>query len=181
MKLKLRHHFQKDGYSCGICSARTVYDYYSLSTSHLREKLKLIKFQKQPEFLTGTLPWDYLKCLASDGLECKVMHVDSRSMSTLRRSIDRGHPAILLTGTWREDLHWTVIGGYNSRGYHIMDSLEQEGWRVQSGESIFDTGLLLICIKKWDGVSRKLSWRTIYDVITKLPRLGRVLCTRSTG
>lgn len=175
MRLKLHHHAQKDSYSCGLRSACTVYGYYSVTTSRLREKLKLIKFRAFPEFMSGTLPWDYLRCLACDGFQFKATHVDRRSLSALRRSMDRGHPGILLTGTSLADLHWTVIGGYNYRGYSIMDSRVEGGWRIQSEESISDSGLLLIRLEGWDGISRALSWRTVYSVIANLPRMGSAL------
>ncbi|HMO50110.1 MAG TPA: hypothetical protein PKE26_05255 [Kiritimatiellia bacterium] len=133
---------QLDHYTCGYCTARTIYRFYNLrprdyglrhylgvdhqilpDSMPFREHVQGWMNQMEVDTL-GVLPMDIFAVLYWDGFDTAVLADAFDGYSEeLNQHLKRGHPAIgMALPPSGGQLHWVVISGMDDRGISVLDS-----------------------------------------------------------
>jgi hypothetical protein len=170
MKLPLEHFHQAEPNTCGWCACRVIYRHYGVTNpKHLRTALKVDTpaIRCFPS-TTGVLPRTLLRVLRTDDFLLESLPVNRRSLTTICRRLNQGHPTIALEGS-RDSLHWNVIGGHSHDYLHIMDSLSPTpGWWRLSKEDAAGHFNVFLSDTGYDGRSRKT---TTFEKLKVVPGL----------
>ena len=179
MRLQLKHFHQAEAHTCGWCACHVVYQYYGVTnTKRLRTALKVdMPVSSRFPSSTGVLPWSLLPVLRSDGFLAEFLPVSQRSLTTIYRRLDQGHPTIALEGN-RESLHWNVIGGHSNDYLHIMDSLSAAPgwWRLPKKDAMGHFNMLLSLVAH-DGQSRQTTILRKLGAVPQLRKLWKMCWT----
>jgi predicted double-glycine peptidase len=113
---------QKTKYTCGPAVVSAVAKYFGLAVSENRGRMLMDTSERH-----GTTPEKMNRYLKSLGI--KTLMRRRVTMHTLKLSIDRGHPVIVLWNDWRG--HYAVAIGYDKQVLLLADPANlRTGMRV---------------------------------------------------